>query len=410
MQTLNNQVQHMQQKFLPAILLILANLTGCTVIPGMHMSPFSDQSSVEMPVTENNETILKKLNIQTITPQMIVNLEKNFNNSSLGSDNVANHYFDYRIGSKTIKGVPFSENRHQYLVGPRDILNITVWEHPELTIPAGEYRSAESAGNIVSEDGTIFYPYVGVIRAAGRTVEDIRTELTQKLSRYIEQVQLDVRVTSYRSQRVYVVGEVNQPGIQLVKDIPLTVLEAINGAGGVRPEADQRNITLTRDGKTYSINLLSLYEGGDISQNVILKQGDVLNVPDNKFNKIFVLGETGSGSAGNSGAHSIVMNKGRMTLTEALSDSGGISQTTSDAARIFVFRGGIKNPEIFHLNAKSPDALLLADRFPLQPRDVIYVDRVEGIRWNQIIAQIQPTILMLNVFSNASKVQTLVGQ
>jgi polysaccharide export outer membrane protein len=242
-------------------------------------------------------------------------------------------------------------------------------------------------------------------------VEDIRAELTHKLSKYIEQVQLDVRVTSYRSQRVYVVGEVKQPGILLVKDIPLTVLEAINGAGGLNTEADLRNITLTRDGDTYSINLLSLYEGGDIRQNVILKHGDVLNVPDNSLNKIFVLGEiSGSGASSAGGARSIVMNKGRMTLTEAISDAGGMSQTTSDAARIFVFRSGIKKPEIYHLNAKSPDAFLLADRFPLQPRDVIYIDRAEGVRWNQIIAEIQPTLLMLNLFNSAAKVTTSFGQ
>ena len=385
-------------------------ISGCTLIPGMHMSQFADESSVEMPVEENNATVLKTLNIQTISAQTIIDLEKDFNNRSLGPDNVANHYFDYRIGSNTVKGTPEAEDYSQYLVGPRDILNITVWEHPELTIPAGQYRSAESSGNIVGEDGTFFYPYAGVVKAAGKKVEDIRAELTEKLSRYIEQVQLDVRVISYRSQRVYVVGEVNQAGIQVVKDVPLTVLEAINAAGGVKPEADLRNITLTRDKRTYSINLLALYEGGDISQNVLLKQGDVLNVPDSNFNKIFVLGETGAAGTGAARSRSIVMNKGRMTLTEAISDAGGPDQTTADAARIFVFRGGLNKPEIYHLDAKSPDALLLADRFPLQPRDVIYIDRAEGIRWNQIIAQIQPTVSLLNQFDGSLKVQPFIGQ
>lgn len=73
-----------------------------------------------------------------------------------------------------------------------------------------------------------------------------------------------------------------------------------------------------------------------------------------------------------------------------------MNQDFSDAARIFLFRGGLGKPKIFHLDAKSPDALLLADRFPLQPRDVIFVDRAEGIRWNQIIDQIQPTVNLLN--------------
>lgn len=258
----------MRQNILLVAVIMLATVTGCSVVPGMHMDPWSDESSEPMPVTENDETILKSLNIQTISAQLIIDIEKDINNRSLGPNNVANHYFDYRIGSKTIKGAPKQEYYQQYRVGPRDVLNITVWDHPELTIPAGQFRSAESAGNVVGEDGTFFYPYVGVVKAEGRTVEEIREELSRKLSKYIERVQLDVRVASYRSQRAYIVGEVNQPGIQLVKDIPLTVLEAINNAGGVTSEADQRNITLTRDDKTYSINLLALYEGGDISQNV----------------------------------------------------------------------------------------------------------------------------------------------
>lgn len=395
-------------------LIAVSQLGACSVVPGMHMWPFATQSSIEMPVKEKNATILKKLKIQTITAQLIVDLEKNFNNYSLGPDNVANLYFDYRIGSNAIKNPPVKEPTAEYRVGPRDILSITVWEHPELTIPAGEFRSAEAAGTVVGEDGNIFYPYAGIIKAAGKTVEEIRDILTHKLSVYVEQVQLDVRVTTYRSQRVYVVGQVATPGIQMVKDIPLTVLEAINSSGGLTSEADSRNIILTRNGKTYKVNLLALYEGGDIRQNVPLQGGDVLNVPDREFNKIFVFGDTTSGTTGTGSAappggsnstrsKSIYMSNGRMTLVEALSDAGGMTQELSDAARIFVFRGGLGKPKIYHLDAKSPDALILADRFPLQPRDVIFVDRVEGLQWNQIIDQIQPTITLLNTIAGQPK-------
>lgn len=381
-------------------MLIALGLTGCSVVPGMHMSPFSSESSVEMPTKENNQAILKKLNIQTITAQVIIDLEKDGSNQSLGANNVANHYFNYRIGLKETSHDLKHGYSGQYRVGPRDILNITVWEHPELTIPAGEFRSAESAGNVVGEDGTFFYPYVGVVQAAGKTVEEIRTELTDKLSKYIERVQLDVRVASYRSQRVYVVGEVSQPGIQLVKDIPLTVLEAINNAGGVTQEADRRSIILSRDDKTYTVNLLALYEGGDVRQNVMLKHGDVLNVPDRQFNKIFILGDTGIGGTGSGRTRSIFMNKGRMTLTEAISEAGGPTQSASDPARIFIFRSELGEPKIYHLDAKSPDALLLGERFPLQPRDIVYIDRIEGIRWNQIIGQIQPTVDLINAIQS----------
>ena len=399
---MNIQNQNSPQKAL-TLLLMLISLSGCTLVPGMHMSQFSNQSSTEMPVSVNNQTILKKLNIQTINAKLIVAQEKAASKRGLDSNNVANLNVDYRLSSNTIKGLPPLDDHSQYWVGPRDVLGITVWEHPELTIPAGDL----SSGTFVGEDGNIFFPYAGVVKAAGRPVEDIRAELTEKLSRYIEQVQLDVRVTSYRSQRVYVVGEVMKAGTQSVTDIPLTVLEAINGAGGVKSDAaDLRNINLTRDGKAYGINLLSLYEGGAINQNIILKHGDVLNVPDNAINKVFVLGETGIGGTGSARSRSVLMHMGRMTLTEALSEGGGVSQVSADAARIFVFRAGIKNPEIFQLNSQSPDALLLADRFPMEPRDVVYVDRNEGTRWNQIIDQIQPTITLLNAVDSSPKIKT----
>lgn len=390
------------------LIFISLGLSGCSVIPGMHQSGWSNKSSVKMPVREKNKTVMKTVGMKKITAQLILDIEKDVNNRSLGTDNVANHYFNYRIGSKAIKGAPAKKAYKQYLVGPRDILTITVWDHPELTIPAGEFRSAAGSGNIVGEDGNIFYPYAGVIKAGGRTVEEIRAELTRKLSRYIERVQLDVRVAAYRSQRVYVVGEVKVPGVQLVKDIPLTVLEAINNAGGVTVESDRRNITLTRNDKTYSINLLSLYEGGNTSQNVMLEHGDVLNIPDRQFNKIFILGDTAGSGTGSARSRTVMMNKGRMTLTEAISEGGGADQEESDPARIFVYRGALGKSQLFVLDAKSPDALILADRFPLQPRDIVFINRAEGRRWNQIINQIKPTVDLLNVFDASPSLTPLL--
>ena len=90
-------------------------------------------------------------------------------------------------------------------------------------------------------------------------------------------------------------------------------------------------------------------------------------MPDNQFNKVFVIGETTFGRGFGVGRpRSILMNKARITLTEALSEGGSLDQETADAARIFIFRSGLGKSEIYHLDAKSPDAFLLAERFPLQ--------------------------------------------
>ena len=111
---------------------------------------------------------------------------------------------------------------------------------------------------------------------------------------------------------------------------------------------------------------------------------------------------TGSGSAlfagGSNSTRSsrFYMINSRMTMIEALSDAGGINQDFADAARIFIFRGGQGKSKTFYLDAKSPDAFSLADRFPLQPHNVIFFDWTAGVLWNQIIELIQPTINLLN--------------
>ncbi|MDD5632834.1 MAG: hypothetical protein PHI13_12520, partial [Methylococcales bacterium] len=119
------------------------------------------------------------------------------------------------------------------------------------------------------------------------------------------------------------------------------------------------------------------------------------------FSNVSSGSNAGSGSAefargsNSTGSRSLYMINGRMTMAEALSDAGRINQDFADAARIFIFRGGTGKSKIYYLDAKSPDAFLLVDRFPLQPHHVIFIDWIGGIRWNQIIEQIQPTINLL---------------
>ena len=99
---------------------------------------------------------------------------------------------------------------YSYLVGPQDELRITVFEHPELTNPTG--TANELVGRVVNSDGKIFFPYVGAVQAAGRTVQEIQQTITQGLRSVIRNPQVDVSVFRFRSQRVVVSGEVRTPG------------------------------------------------------------------------------------------------------------------------------------------------------------------------------------------------------
>lgn len=359
-------------------------LSSCALVPGSTATAMREQSSVQLPVKQNDELVPANVAVKAITAELIIEQQK------------ANQLI---VPAATptpgkLVAAPVDPNTQylDYKLGPGDIINVTVWDHPELTIPAGSYRSAEASGTLVAENGTIFYPYAGIIQVNGLTVREVRDILIKKLATYIEKVQLDVRVVTFRSKRIYVVGEVANAGLLEINDIPMTMLEAVNRAGGFTTAADHANVLLTRAGKTYRVDLQALYENGVTSQNVRLEPGDIVNVPDRQQNKIFVLGEvTKPGS--------YVMNKRRSTLAEALGDAGFVNQLTSNPGWIFVMRGGADSPELFHLDARSPDALLLADRFPLQPRDIVYVDVADVARWNRVITNILPTATMLNTIS-----------
>ena len=283
-----------------------------------------------------------------------------------------------------------------YLVGPQDELRVTVFEHPELTNPSG--IANELVGRVVNSDGKFFFPYVGPVQAAGRTVQDIQQQISQGLTRVLKTPQVDVAVLKFRSQRVVVSGEVKTPQTVPITDVAPTLAEVISQAGGLTPEADLSNVTVTRAGATTRVDLYSYYYQGDLGVNFQLQHGDVVNVPERRYNKVFVLGEVGrpntvvatTGSV-SGGASSLVMPRGRYSLTEALSDAGGVNPLSANAGQIYVIREGETKPQIYHLDASNPAALLLAEQFDLRARDVVYVDAVGTVRWARVVNNILPT-------------------
>lgn len=276
----------------------------------------------------------------------------------------------------------------EYVVGPQDVLSVTVWDHPELTIPAGEFRPAELAGNLVNASGNIFFPYAGEIKVAGLTVTQVRELITRRIAKYVVKPQLDVRVVAYRSQQVNVVGEVNKSGPVPITDAPLTLVDAISQAGSYTKEADLENVTVTRDGNIRKFNLLALYDGGDTSQNMLLKDNDIVQVPDRSQKKVFVLGEVKRPTA-------YLMHKGRMTLAEAIGNAEGFEPSAANPGKIYVIRGTRDGAQIYWLDAGSPDTLILSTQFALAPQDVVYISTASVAKWNRVISQILPSVQLL---------------
>ncbi len=350
--------------------LLAALLAGCTVVPGSHVSgqspwytePEDDLATEELPDLVRLHDIRSGVDVPT--------------------------------SSQLLEAPPAeltqSVGDYNYEVGVGDVLTITVWEHPELTIPAGPQRTAAEAGTWVHNDGTIFYPYAGVLKVAGLRLTEIREIISKRLARFIENPQLEVSVAKFLSQKVYVTGSVRAPGAYPVTNVPLRLLDAVNAAGGLNEEfADWQNVVLTRDGRDYRLSLREIYERGDPRYNVLLRSGDVINVGRIDDNKVFVLGEV-------KGPGSKAIGRNGLTLAEALAGSGGVNEAQADASGVFVMRRAIEGEkrfiDVYQLNARDATALILADEFQLNARDIVYVTAAPIARWNRIVTQLLPSV------------------
>ncbi len=354
--------------------LALLMLSGCTVFPGTHLST-SDKNNAKDEKSETDYSAA--VNVYALTPQKVA------------------AYQTKKAAAQSNPELEAKVANYEYRVGPGDILNITIWDHPELTIPAGSYRSSSESGNWVHADGTIFYPYIGTVEVAGKTVREIRTDVSKRLRRFIESPQVDVNVAAFRAKKTYVTGEVDKPGQQAITNIPLTLLDAVNRSGGLSENADWRNVTLTRKGKEETLSLYALMQRGDLTQNRLLEPGDIIHVPRNDAQKVFVMGEVKNPQL-------LKIDRSGMSLTEALSSVGGINELAADATGVFVIRSSSKEEkkermaDIYQLDIQDASALIIGTEFYLKPYDVVYVTVAPIARWNRLILQLMPTITGFN--------------
>ncbi len=196
-----------------------------------------------------------------------------------------------------------------YKVAPSDVIHVSVWQHPEFqmegssgVVSTSSTQGASGAlGYLVNPMGRIYFPLVGYIHVAGKTVDEIRADITKRIAKYVPNPQLTVRVSDFRGQKVYVLGEVAKTGFLPINDQPLTI-------------------------------------------------------------------------------------------ADALALSGWVNAASADPRYIYVIRGDYTCPQIFWLDAKTPDRLLLAERFSLQPKDILYVSSAPIANLNRALNQFLPIV------------------
>jgi len=158
-----------------------------------------------------------------------------------------------------------------YLIGPGDVLDISVWKDEALTKLV-----------TVLPDGKISFPLIGEVSAGGKTVAQLSQELERKLARYVPDINLSVVVARVDSMLIYVIGRVNKPGMfELSANV--NVLQALAMAGGLNPFAKRGKIKIFRkqgnQDQVFAFNYDDVTKGENLAQNIQLQRGDIVVVP-----------------------------------------------------------------------------------------------------------------------------------
>lgn len=286
-----------------------------------------------------------------------------------------------------------------YRVGAGDTILVAVYNHPELSIAPYAGAGTLTGGNrltglVIDNDGTIQFPLIGTVQVAGKTSAELRTFLETELAIYVKEPKVTVQVVFTGSIRYYLLGEFSQPGLKY-SDRPLRLLEALSLGGSVTLQhANLRGAYVARAGKRLPINFHRLIRQGDLSQNIRLRTGDVVLVPDDSNERAYVFGGAG-GSNPQGGVVTFV--DGRLNLLQALAQVGfGTTEhVQGKLSETCILRSEADRADLFVVDA----ARILrgeAAPFELAPGDVVYIPPTWITSWNQVLEQLIPSLTALS--------------
>ncbi|SKA03010.1 polysaccharide export outer membrane protein [Trichlorobacter thiogenes] len=289
-----------------------------------------------------------------------------------------------------------------WIIGTGDVVEVSIWEAPPGTLfssSALETKSGPASSRVtpfpeqmVDSDGLITIPFAGKIRAGGRTPQQVEAEVAERLRGLANQPQVLVRVLRNTHATVTVVGEVATSA-----RMPLTpggerLLDALAASGGVRQPVNKMTIQVTRGDSVQSMPLEMVIR--DPRQNITLQPGDVVTAL-HQPSSFTLLGATGKNEEINFEAQGI-------SLAQALARGGGLQDTRANAQGVFVFRlesadaldwpskpaqttPDGKVPVIYRADLKDPATFFVAQSFPVNNKDVLYVANAPSVELQKFL-------------------------
>lgn len=292
-----------------------------------------------------------------------------------------------------------------YVVGPGDAVEVSIWEAPPAMLfgsPAVIASTGPATSKVttfpeqmVDSEGAIYIPFAGNVQVAGHNPQWIEDEIAQRLKGKANQPQVLVRVTRNVTSNVTIVGDVASSTRMPLTPKGESLLDALAAAGGVRQPVNKMTLQITRGDTVQSMPLESIIR--DPKQNIELQPGDLITALY-QSQSYTVLGATGKNAEVDFEARGI-------SLAQALARAGGLDDTRADARAVFIFRFEDKSaldwesppmttpegkvPVIYQVDLKDPATFFVAQSFPIENQDVLYVSNApaaELLKFVNIIA------------------------
>lgn len=281
-----------------------------------------------------------------------------------------------------------------------DKIEVNIFEAGADGLFSSTTAKATQIGTVIDETGNIFVPYVGPIKASGRSVESLRSGIEAALEDKAIQPQVQVLVAQSLANSVTVLGDVGAPGQQPVSIAGVRILDLIAAAGGAKGETFQTRIVLRRGNQVASADLEDIFEHPE--DNVPVRPRDTVLVSSTP-RSFTVFGATGARAQFKFDAR-------RLTLADGLAKAGGLDDLAADASGVFLFRfepdsvaktlseraittgEGSLVPVVYRLNLRQPNSFFLMQTFDMRDQDVIYVANHPAAQFAKFLQIIQPII------------------
>ncbi|GFE58653.1 polysaccharide biosynthesis/export family protein [Geobacter sp. AOG1] len=269
-----------------------------------------------------------------------------------------------------------------YVIGANDVLFINISGKPEFIVTSGN-SSSKVQGSRVDGNGRVSLPLVGPVQVAGLTLSQAQAHIQEALRKYLNDPWVVVEVAEYKSQPLYLLGQFRAAGTYYM-DRPLTLVQGVALGSGFDAAANLRGARLTRDRKIVPVDVYDLLTRGETGQNVWLKAGDTIYIPDNKTQQVFIFGAVKKPGP-------VPMPTSGLNLAQAIA-SAELREIGYDFRHVRIIRSlSTTRGELLVVDF---DQVLRGDALPiqLQEGDIVYVPKSALGNWNDAINEILPSL------------------